>query len=245
MSLNLSLLLIFCFNSYFNFALADNRPKNVNWPETFTMHWTFYYIEESEDVEDAPYKYNLPQSLYRSSRGITYSNSNYRSGSQKEYYLDRCIPIWDGDLNFPCEFINVNEEKKGYVIAHNSPSDFPACCLIGDPFYRPADNFTDKMLYGGIQKYPNINKEYLSFYNNFPDIGGLFEYTFWNEPKKFNNKTYYTPAYFKFKGVNNQWVFQRFYDFSTSKPSDDVFDIPEICRGEIPFCPGFDPNKAK
>ena len=222
----------------------DSRPKNVYVPKYFTMNWNYYHVyNNDQEDENPPYPNGVPtKSNYIIGPGITYSDSSFRGGSQVEIYYERCIPIFPVLSNeFSCTFININDEKKGYVVAKNPPSDFPKCCIIQQPFAKPKDDFSDLMNYEGVKIYPNINREYLSFKVDMPDIGGEFEYSFWNKALlDENNNTFYEPSFFKFKGINDHWIFQRFYNFLLKRPDSAIFDVPDICKvPELPFCPGF------
>lgn len=164
------------------------RPMNVVWPSQFVMKWNMYAADYCDPTTNqtcmVPPYYPVPPGDYNVTRGVTYSNSNFRGGAQREQYLDFCIYIWPmGTPDWPCDFINIVEEGQGFLINHGPKKAewMPDCCIMAKPFHPPPRNFTSLMNFNGTHTYGD-SREYLKYGIFIEQDGGAFAYTFWNKP---------------------------------------------------------------
>lgn len=174
------------------------------------MEWDMYIVDNcaiNPRCPKPPYYPVPPPFASRTAPGFTYYDKNYRGGSHKEIYTERCIPIFPSyDPEFPCEFILVKEENKAYFITKNAPAEFDDCCILADPFNPPVFNFTEKMNYRGKVAYGD--HEVVEFAVKAPSSGGDFIHGFYdNEETDFNGDPYYVPNYFIFTGTGYKELF--------------------------------------
>lgn len=202
------------------------------------MFYTDYCQNKKECL--GPYS-TTPIVPFNFTRGVTYTNFNYRGGSQREEYKNRCIFIFPNYTpNWPCDFISVGEEKTGYLINHGElPEGIPRCCTMGKGFHAPPKEFTKIMTYNGSSIFSD-GREYIRFGTSLPNAGS-FEYSFWNIPITKNDETYYEPSFFLMTGFRSGGtpvnISQQFKNFRNEAPPDSVFDIPDACRvNDLPSC---------
>jgi len=239
---------------------VSERPSDAYWPSQFTMHWDFYYIDfchgegtdcllcKTETCQSPPYSKLPPKGPYNMSRGTTYTNFNFRGGSQKEVYYDRCLTIFQYYPDWPCEIMSITDEGQAYVINHGDyPKDVPECCIVAKPLHPPPRKFSDLMNYRGTKT--RDGKQYHQFYLEVKEVP--YEFNFLEGVLEHNGEKYHQPLYMitygKYGEQDQQnYVYHEFHKLDPSTPDDSVFDVPASCRREdVGFCPGFDPSYVK
>lgn len=230
------------------------RPDDLYFAEQFTMDWDFWYIDDCIYPKcdlTPPYDGGVPPfEKQRKSSGTTFSDHHYRGGAQKEYYYDECIPVFpgtSGNFKWPCEFINIIDEGRGYLISHEGRAPYwPECCVMGEPFKPPMPNFTEHMNYGGVKQLDG--KDYHEVNLDIPPSGGPFYYNFWDGRQEFQSKGYHVPSTFNMLGIDagydKIWMSQIFRNHQTGAPSEDVWAIPDSCYAkDVQWCMMIQPPK--
>lgn len=171
------------------------------------MDWKFYFLDDCvypECKSLPPYPGRVPPfGENRYSRGVTYTDYQYRGGAQREQYIDECIPVFpgtSGKYKWPCDFINIMDEGKGFLISkpEGRPPYWPECCKMGEPFKPPLHDFTKQFNYGGEKEIDG--KAYHEFDLNIPPSGGPFYYNFWDGREEYNGRGYHVPQSFNMLG---------------------------------------------
>jgi len=203
----------------------------------FTVEWKFYFVPDDSDVPPyTPY----PTTPYNVTNGRSYYYNNEETGvrNMKEVYDTYCIPVFGSYLSpmgrenkYSCDFLNVGATNISYVVLHEDrPPLTPECCIIGQPFHAPPQDFASSMPVHWTEKVGDVTVDW----NAVEDKdAGIFSYGFVSE-------TTSVPFAFYMKGIPwiANWMWQRFTDFKEEEPPASVWEIPEACN-TAKVCPGW------
>jgi len=207
------------------------------WPSQFVVDWKFYFVP---DDSDAPPYTPLPKTDYNVTTGKSYYYNNEATGvrNMKEVYDQYCIPVFGNPASsmgrqnkYSCDFLNVGSTNISYVVLHEDrPRNAPECCIIGQPFHAPPQDFSTSM---PIKYTETVGSDVIDWNAIYDKDAGIFNYGFLSN-------TSGTPFAFYMKGVPwvANWMWQAFTNFQEVEPEASVWEIPAACATAV-ACPGW------
>jgi len=228
---------------------------NHSYEDHFVMDFKIYFFDSDEYPPSIPGE-NVTHTV---GYGRSFYDVDVGGGFMRESYYNRCLPIFPApplmaNNNYSCDFYTLNNNNTAYMVLHDDkPEGAPDCCVIGNPFRCPPQDF--------FQNLP-IKRQSIEPFNNAVEPGsegpndtqvidwstvnvtGMKEvlYGFVND----YDGSQSVPFAFLFRGgpwiKNANWCYQRFYKFNSTRPSPDEYSVPSSCsQDDVTWCPGWEP----
>lgn len=186
-------------------------------PQQFSMDWKMYEFVSQQ--RPPVQKIENPDQVIH---GSTYYD--WERKSMTEVYREHCIDIFPLERNYPCQFTSI--ENKTYLIRFDKiDAEKPqSCCLWQkNNFWAPRPDVILNMKFDQNINFQTKETHWWILDIPFP---GPFGYGFYRN---------HTPAAFWFPVISG-WVQQEFENFREGKPAEKHFQLPKICKLDIPVC---------
>ncbi len=172
-----------------------------------------------------PYFNGIPSAPFRATRGAVFYD--WTLGNMIEQRFDHCINIFPTGFDFPCTFHNVNGTS--YFITFNKTTDFPPCCVFGQPWSPPNPyflRFNVTAVLAQTEAWDCVEDNWWTV-PSIPPPTGPFWYAF---RKSMENETATRQVYhsFSFPGMEG-WIQQNFVNIHHTRPDRSVWDMPQEC----------------
>jgi hypothetical protein len=235
----------------------EGEPSDPKFPEWWTSDWTMYRVfKDYKDYKLRPPYASPPDNLtprdYEVSYGTTYYDSTYipqdgdGTGAMKEYYKERCLPIFPRNNQYSCAFVSLG--NKAYFLNYDqNPAQKPRICLFSSHNHPPRTDFIKHLPYNE-QESKHVDDSLQAYSILVPpppgeDAKTLFGYAFYKNPTPDSfNKTaepYRHPQSFYFSGdrgnpPNAPLVSQNYTNFRMEKPDSTIWSEVDTLVKETP-----------
>jgi len=225
----------------------------------FVMDFKVYLFDSDEFPPRIPGD-NVTHSI---AYGRTFYDIDVAGGFMRESYYNRCLPIFPGSPldsgTYSCDFYTLNDHNTAYTVFHDDkPEGAPNCCVLGNPFRCPPQDFFEKLpvRFQSVEPFNNAaepgtedpSAEQVIDWRTANLTATMKEvaYGFVNEYNGSRN----VPFAFLFRGgpwvANAGWCYQRFYHFEARRPSVNASVLPASClEDEVTWCPGWEPWRVE
>lgn len=187
-------------------------------PEFFQMDWNMYEVEG----EEAP-----PFTDLSRARAILPGKTFYDWSRQSmvEVYSDRCISIFPSGNDFACKFISRGARTYLAKYKRGDLSKLESCCRWTDgDFYAPRPDVLRNFSWLRRTEAAGRSTDWWWLDEPLPGPFGYGLDTISGEPR-----TFLFP-------VIGAWAQQNFFNFSSARPDQMEFNLPELCSEVAPVC---------